>query len=293
MKYLVVKGWLGFGDRLETLIMCVRFALDNKLIIHVDWTDSIWSHGNENFYTYFDLVNIPNIKSIDEIPADASVYPPFWKDKLKQPITQEIIDKGIEYNILTNFLSEKNKYTEDVVVYSCIGSRNLYLDPTFFANVFRLKDQRVLFNINERIKNHNLPRSIGVHIRGTDRIKSLHKRELSIQYLAVSAVMNGSLSGKQMVAVGDDSESFSIWKRFYPDIKVLSKLSLDNTNKKGNHNASKDELKVSKDEMNVDLLIDFFTLAACERLLTTFSDSRFAREARHLHPFVQRILGNE
>jgi len=292
MKYLVVKGWLGFGDRLETLIMCVKFAMDHNLTIHVDWTDSIWSHSGETFYTYFDLINIPSIKSIDDIPADASVYPPFWKDNLKQPFTEDLISKG-QSVILTDFLTEKNNYTEDVVVYSCIGRRTMFPDSKFFANVFRVIDQRILLNINDRIRNNNLRQSIGVHIRGTDRVRSYRNRELSIQHLAVSAVMNGSLSGKPMIAVGDDSESLSIWKRFYPDIKVLSKLSMENTNKKGNHNASKEELAVSKDEMNVDLLIDFFTLSVCERIMTTYRDSRFAREARHLHPYVQRILGNE
>jgi hypothetical protein len=44
MKYLVVKGWLGFGDRLETLKMAVKFALDHKLQIYVDWSDEMWSH---------------------------------------------------------------------------------------------------------------------------------------------------------------------------------------------------------------------------------------------------------
>ena len=58
MKYLVVKGWLGFGDRLESLKMAVRYALDNNLKIYVDWNDEMWTHGIENFYTYFKLVNM-------------------------------------------------------------------------------------------------------------------------------------------------------------------------------------------------------------------------------------------
>ena len=68
---------------------------------------------------------------------------------------------------------------------------------------------------------------------------------------------------------------------------------MKNTSNKGNHHIKKEDLKVSKDEMNVDMLIDFFTLASCQRVLTTFRDSRFAREAEKTRPYVKLILGNE
>jgi hypothetical protein len=74
MKYLIVKGWLGFGDRLESLKMAVRYALKYNLKIYVHWTDSMWCHENENFYTYFKL-NMPSLDSLDDIPEDATVYP--------------------------------------------------------------------------------------------------------------------------------------------------------------------------------------------------------------------------
>ena len=43
--------------------------------------------------------------------------------------------------------------------------------------------------------------------------------------------------------------------------------------------------------MNVDMLVDFFTLSSCDPIFTTCKDSRFAHEARRLHPFVNMILG--
>ena len=46
--------------------------------------------------------------------------------------------------------------------------------------------------------------------------------------------------------------------------------------------------------MNVDLLVYFFVLTSCERVFTTIKDSRFAQEARRLHPFIDSILnGNK
>jgi len=49
MKYLIVKGWLGFGDRIESLKMAVAYAIKHNLQIYVDWRDSMWSHGTEDF----------------------------------------------------------------------------------------------------------------------------------------------------------------------------------------------------------------------------------------------------
>jgi hypothetical protein len=57
--------------------------------------------------------------------------------------------------------------------------------------------------------------------------------------------------------------------------------------------ATKDELKNSKYDLTVEFLVDFFTLASCERVISTFKDSRFAAEARRLHPHVKMMLGNE
>jgi hypothetical protein len=50
-------------------------------------------------------------------------------------------------------------------------------------------------------------------------------------------------------------------------------------------------MSTSKDEMNVDTLVDFFTLALSERIFSTHKDSRFAHEARRLHPVAKKMLG--
>lgn len=289
MKYLIVKAWLGFGDRLESLKMAVAYAQKFNLQIYVDWTDPIWSHSGETFYTYFNIVNMPTLKTIDDIPEDATVFPEYWKGKLKEPITEELLKKKIDYKLDLGMLTKE--YPADVVVFSSIGTRILYEDSSFFANVFRVTDLRILNTIRDRLAKYSLKNTIGIHIRGTDRIRNQTRRELGIQHLAVRAMMNGGFSGKPMIAVSDDKDSFDIWKRFYPQCVLLSSASLEQSSSKGNHNTKAEDLKVSKDEMNVEMLVDFFTLASCERVMTTYKDSRFAWEARRLHPFVSTICG--
>lgn len=292
MKYLVVKGWLGFGDRLESLKMAVWFAIEKKLQIYVDWSDSIWSHGSESFYSYFKIVNMPILHSLDDIPADASVYPPYWKDKLKSSLTQDIVNRQKELGLIIGTLNTGINIEADVIVFSSIGYRTLFNDSKFFANVFRVINPQILEELRQRQKGLDISNTVGIHIRGTDRVRNDTCRSIGIQYMAVNALMNGTLSGKAMAVVSDDSQSIEVWKRFYPRTTVFSKLSLKNTASGGVHNSTSDKLISSKNDLNIEMLCDFFTLALCERIMSTCKDSRFTQEARRLHPYAKQILGN-
>ena len=285
MKYLIVKGWHGFGDRLESLKMAVDYAIKNNLQIYVDWRDCQWSHGDETFYTYFKLINMPVLNSIDDIPEDATVFPPFWKGKLNASLTQEVIDKEKENGINIGIL--KDSYSEDVIVCSSIGFRTIYHDQTFFANVFRVIDNRITDKVISRLVKYNLKNCLGIHIRGTDRVRNQTRRELSIQHMAINAFY---FKDFPMVSVSDDKSSEQIWKRFYPKTVSMTELSMQESSKKGNHLTPKDSLSISKDLLNVDMLTDFFSLSYCNKIVTTYKDSRFASEARRLHGHIDRIL---
>ena len=155
MKYLIVKGYLGFGDRLESLKMCVAYAQKHNLQIYVDWRDPMWSHGTEDFYTYFNLL-MPTFK-FEDIPEDATYYPSFWKGILDQQITQAFItahkDEGINLEVIND------AFDADVIVYSCIGGRMLFTDSGFFGNVFRVIDSRILNGVNHHTRSYPLQTS--------------------------------------------------------------------------------------------------------------------------------------
>jgi len=288
MKYLVVKGYLGFGDRLETLKMCVNYALHNNLQIYVDWTDAIWTHGNETFYTYFNLVNMPVLNSLDDIPADATYYPSYWsRNNIKNPCSEEMLQNKKELGVDVGILGSSTPTNADVLVHCSVSSRSVYLDSGFFARVFRVVNPDILSGIRTRLSKAQLANCIGVHARGTDRAKRDVRKEHSIQYMVLHAM---SFASKPMIVVGDDAYSIELWKRYYPNTVVFTTLAQANTTNKGNHLATKDELKNSKYDLTVEFLTDFFTLAHCERVLSTFKDSRFAQEARRLHPYVKQIL---
>jgi len=291
MKYLVVKGWLGFGDRLESLKMAVKYALDNNLQIYVDWTDRFIRHTDESFYTYFNLVNMPTLNSLNDIPADATYYPSYWKDNIHQPFTDELYRKRKELNLDIGTLETKlkNKINADVIVLSSFGMRTLFLDSTFFANVFRVTNPKIIEEVLNRQQKYNLQNLIGIHIRGTDRISKKKGRQLPIQYLSLNVFTYGR--NKQQIVVSDDNESSKIWKNMNPNSITLTSLSLQISNKGPLHEIRPGKLQISKNELNIDMLIDFFTLCSCEQVFTTYKDSRFAAESKRLHPHINQILG--
>ena len=283
MKYLIVKGFLGFGDRLESLKMCVAYAIHYNLQIYVDWRDCMWSHGTEDFYTYFKLINMPVLNSLSDLPEDATYYPAYWKGNLDTHITKELIDAHTELKM--NIIS--TSFDADVVVYSCVGNRLLYPDSSFFANVFRVIDPRILNKVRQHSQAYPLHTSWGIHIRGTDRLKS-NKRMINIQSMALRLTTLGGMNKAHMVVVSDDKENAQIIKNFYPSAYMVSSFTMDTS--KGIHNLSKGELSITKDQLNVDMLVDFFVLAKCERIFSTIKDSRYAQEAERLHPIVSSIL---
>jgi hypothetical protein len=195
--------------------------------------------------------------------------------------------KELGLNIGTLNTSLKQKFNEDVIVLSCFGMRTLFSDSSFFANVFRVVHPDIIREVSLRQTKYNLGSCVGIHIRGTDRISKKKGRSLPIQYLSLN-VFNYARN-KQQVVVSDDKLSSDTWKSMNPSSILLSSLSLQQTGPI--HELRGNKLRVSKDSLNIDMIIDFFTLASSSQVFTTYKDSRFAQESVRLHPFVNQILG--
>ena len=282
-----MKGYLGFGDRLETLKMCVAYALTNNLQIYVDWRDPLWSHGAENFYTYFNLVNIPILKSLSDIPENATYHPALWKGRMEESITPKFYDdhknEGLDVGLIQGKL-----YDADVLVVSNVGMRMLYNDSSFFANVFRVVDPRIIEKVRYHRSRYPLEKSWGIHIRGTDHVHQ-RKRALSVQSIVSNITVHGGMNQPHMIAVSDDVENLEIWRRYYPSTYVVSNPK-PQTSLKGSHTLSPEEMTRTKDTANLETLIDFFVLSSCPRIFSTVKNSRFTAEAQRLHPFINIIL---
>jgi len=252
---------------METLAMCVYFAKEHNLKIYVDWTDPVWVEG---FYKYFSLEN--SLSSLDEIPEEYTVSPIHWKGDLKRVVNYE--DSKHQTENLT-------PVNADVVVWVC-GWRNYYKDLGFFASAFKVTEQRIVQKVRERQQTYQLSNKIGIHLRGTDRARGLSKAK-RFKEMNLRMVSMGSLRGVKFVAISDDSDFIEMWKRVHPNFPVVSDGISSSYN--GTHYGSSD-----KHETNINLIVDFFTLASCSQIVSTMNDSRFTRQARKLHPHVNQIL---
>ena len=283
MKYLLVKALLGFGDRLQYLAMCVEYAIKMNLKLRVDWSDSTWSHGSETFQKYFSI-NLPTFELTD-IPEDAVVYPEFWKGRLGDPLTNEIY----ETNKMENDRPKPN-YDCDVLVLTSGGTRTIYRNINFFGNIFKVVDPRIIQEVRNRQQTYNLKEKWCIHLRGTDRFQTKAQREKRFLQLYLKMIHHGLLNnGSGCVIVSDDQEFIDLWRKRDKDSPVLSKPQPTKPGV-GLHLRSQDLLDTTKDEMNVNMLIDFFTLSACKQVFSTSNDSRFSFMAQQLKPFVNQIL---
>lgn len=278
MKCLIVKAILGFGDRLEFLKMCVAYSLKYDIKLIIDWSDPVWG---ESFQKYF-LLDVPTM-SIDDIEETDTVYPEYWKGKLKEQFNMEIANSRPD--LKTEQLTVPLQY--DVIVVISTGKRTLYDNSSFFTSRLRVIDQRILSEVQNRRNIYDLSKKWGIHLRGTDRASTLAYKQKRLSELSVKLVAQGLFSGGSLIAVSDDKDYIDMWKARFPEYPILTNL-IFHSGRTGTHMVT-DSLK-SKDELNVELLVDFFTLASCSRVYSTSPDSRFAREAIRLSPFVNEIL---
>lgn len=105
-RYLLLKGCAGLGNRLITLLKAIEYSKRANRLLYVDWSDGMFAPEGENaFYKYFDLMDVPFTISFENIEnrleSGASVYP--------KGITFVEIKQGIykNFKLVGTFLSRK------------------------------------------------------------------------------------------------------------------------------------------------------------------------------------------
>jgi hypothetical protein len=279
MKFLLVKAILGFGDRLEYLAMCVEYAQKFKLKLLIDWSDPVWG---DSFYSYFKL-DIPTF-ALSDITDDMTVYPEYWKGRLDKQMTKEIDRTPLELNRLIS-----QQYSADVIVAASYGFRTLYTDYRFFSSICSVIDPRIITAVKERQQKYSLKDKWCIHLRGTDRFKTFERKQRRFRELLCKLLHHGLLNhGGGCIVVSDDPDYVKLWGGRVKDSPILS--TIIDSKGQGLHNATSETLGITKEEQNVNLLIDFFTMASCKQIFSTSNDSRFARMAGKFKPFISLML---
>ena len=260
-RYLVSKGWEGFCDRLQCLSHCITWALRYNRILYVDWEDRIWSHGEGGFYRYFELVDLPHVTSVDEIPPNHEVYPPFWTRGLGLP-ADEWVHKLKDELV---FDPQDGRHYEPVWVHPGVGFRAY--DFGQLPQHLRLKPEVAaeLRGLLEKVPTH-LP---VVHLRGTDRPMSEDRWRFVRESAPVACI------------ISDDAVLVRRWLDESPESVVLSDTLVEG--QAAGHKLDPQTLGkmgFDKHRMNLRLLADFVLLAAARDAYALNEQSVFFSMAR-------------
>lgn len=237
MRYVVFKGTAGWGDRLQCLLMVIRYAKATGRYLVMDWRDIEWAHnGVENFDDYLHLStpsNAPagqlktmNFKAFFELFQNTDlrerVYPKIWqhqmashefKDWLYMPLFCTA-EHGKAMDDIAGF--RRDDFEQDVVVYAGTGYRSFaYAD---FANI--TLNRWLSEEIKQYAKRQNLGRKNYdvIHLRGGSKkwagghvaLKSLAQQidnqfpDLQVYFKAVHAKYT-ELQAKHQAEQGSNS----------------------------------------------------------------------------------------
>ena len=245
IKYLVIKGWEGFSDRLQCLSYAVTCALRYNRTLYVDWTDDIWG---TSFYDYFYFENLHYIDDYRKIPKQCTVYPQFWNHKLMLPAHTWVYDMKDE---LVFDISKTKEFT-DVWVQPGIGYREY--DVPLLLKHLRVRPDTVDSVYTEPIT--DLP---VVHLRGTDRTFTDSDWN-RVRELAPTAYV-----------LSDDTVLIERWMNESPNSIVISKPQPDVTHFSTN---------VNKHQYNLDLLREFFILGSASNAYALNQESLYFKMSR-------------
>lgn len=294
MKYLLIKGFSGFGDRLEHLTSLIHYLRVSGRTLVIDWTDPVWT-GEEfkkDFYYYFSLTEDIKHTSLIEFKKQflqnkdtMSFFPPFYK----KIIMKRSDENDTEYKVsdlITKLIQIIKRNCEDLK-YDVIVCTDLDRRTTGFAKYiskiiykpwimeFIYSDPLINF-----IKQNEV---IAVHLRGADRTKySKTNREdlcnFSYDYdYYVKEIIKKIPEGTKNILLLSDS-TFLIDKFIElvdNSINILQTGNLKSTDDTGLH-LLKEKTKEIK---NLELLKDFYFMTQCKEVVND-GVSRFSLLAK-------------
>lgn len=251
MRYIVVKGIAGIGNRLFTLSCAIDYAIKHNRVLVVHWNDFCYSDDEKDvFNKYFQI----KCKHSPTIPSEIkSICPPFWKDYIHKP-TYEVchfLRWKIGDNVGANASIDLSKdYKESVVVYFAYSPQP-YSD--LLKNHIAIKP--FIWNIAKKIIESNNV-SVGLHVRYTDNKISFDKAIKIIKFSKIKTVFLAT----------DNQECVDELQKI---VKVIQHpKSYINNDGKSLHHGTRSK-KIPRELVLKDALIDICCLALCKTLIVS------------------------
>jgi len=297
-KYLVIKACAGLGNRLVTVFAAIKYCEANNRILVIDWSDGQFDKkGIDAFKKCFELKNvqyteIENIghwlsfkhsSELFKIQKSEGVYDLYfnkqssffeklpiklfvfaWLKKLRR--RWQPIKNGGYFNSLNSGSDLPNNVDDEILYYVDFLP---YINYDELPNYLDLKPV-INEKINRFVDENNLKKSIGIHIRNTDKRPTTSVRKVIEHILVKHKNIPVYLST-------DSTEIEVMFLKAVPNLilfpKIKPKLNGEGLHQWALHNDPTEELKYTLYEESV---MEMFLLSKCQYLYyqgnSTFSN---------------------
>lgn len=300
LRFVVLKGAQGFGDRLQCLLQAIRYAEVSRRHLVIDWRDSDWTHNPEQpLHTFFSLDGIATF-GLQEFHSywqahahQLSVFPSCWAPVLTEPsypswIYKEIFHLPDNNASLNDICTHKAAdFEADIVVYPGVGKRTFtYSD----LNKLRLSNWAT-----ERIQTFAQASNLTsadydiVHLRGGSKSwcgghvplqslnNSIHERwpnqasyldDLWQSYQQTTA----NLPPKPLILMSDQTALAEAWQERFDCGRRLPNQAGDLLRESGIHKLRAEDLQnhpqaISKNELTLESLRDFVLMLHARKVI--------------------------
>ena len=290
LRFAVLKGVCGFGDRLQCLLHAIHYAKSTDRFLVVDWRDDVWTHDpKKHAEYYFSFEGIKTfqlddfIAYFEEHKNKLSVHPKTWKPKiLKTPFRSFLYKKIFKVADGNDPIWEIAKFNtedfaEDIVVLSGTGER------TFSYGDFKhIKPQRWLENelMGEVTSNDFHYREYDVvHLRGGDKSWQGGKHPIGEKHqeyesrwpnqnayldevfkLYNKKISDSSVKPLPVLVLTDSSSLGRAWMERFGVGQMLGDTFNKENGRSGTHELSLERLNsagITKERLNIEMLRDF------------------------------------
>jgi hypothetical protein len=257
-QILLVKGWEGFGDRLQVVAACINYCLQHNASICVDWRDYMWGQDKTDFTDYFEIMGVQSVPLsivIEKVKKGAIINPPAYTlEHIVNPPSPLIHFPDFNSGICESSLKQEG----DIIVHNSKGDRVWHLNNL----ILNLRiSEKIAPIIIKNLSGLQMPYT-AVHLRGSDRSKEVTLQKYMEDYEALLPH-----DKVRSYVISDTNSYITEWTQKYPNAIVLNKnapVLKILSGSKGTHMMSAEILEfygVSKHDLNINTITDFLVIA--------------------------------
>jgi hypothetical protein len=251
-RYLVVKGIAGMANRVLTLLNAIIYAQVTNRKLFVDWGDGVYSNNKINIFS--SLFDCSLIEKEIKLNKNNTVLPTVWKDNLEKDVVTFFNNNTLWRKYSAKEI--KKKYSIDISNVEFKEDMLVFVDYNFaFEKIqkyinklpeFWPKDPKELqkfllkkyikpsIDISRKIEKFKIKNFteniIGVHVRYTDNMKKVHRRDMGTDIDSYFPVIDELLREKPQSKIflsTDNKKVIELFKEKYKDIIFTDKFFPD------------------------------------------------------------------